>query len=335
MPHPNEQEGGFWDAINTPLLPSLTLPEWEGQELSDLPPQAGLSDRVAPALRSLYNTFIREGIADETSPLSLAVNLLPPLSAVKRFKNLPSVLAKRLGEIQEARGLSGGEVPVYHGTGSSFGNIHGSPSPDPRLPNYLEDPSLAWSTPGVTDSDNVDFMERTHGNAIHRKYDFDNYRYGTSEEGLEPLETVYHSLEPYQARQFARSTGTWRNPAEGPRVIEEFMDLSDHAYSPWDLKSDIDVEAVDRNLKKQGIYDRFSNHPGVVLDPMGYPYRKVPSYPMTPAEDFSPQITTWDTETPRRYSNTFYPPDRTLDPDRSYSALPPKPLRWPWRDLRK
>ena len=102
----------------TPLLP-----EWEGDGITELPHDAPTSDRVVPALRSLYNSFIQP----QSSPVGIAEAAIPFPPGLNVYHGSPRVFKRLLRSRRR-------DTPLY-----------------PGMIHFAEDPSEAaakYSLPG-------------------------------------------------------------------------------------------------------------------------------------------------------------------------------------------
>ena len=112
MPMKDRIEDPSLDAPDRSWLDSPLLPEWEGDELQDLSHDAGLSDRLAPALRSLYNSTFggttprqlgEDAVLDAIFPFlgkaSRGVRALKGVSS--KHKDMVGEAMKRLGSKEQ------------------------------------------------------------------------------------------------------------------------------------------------------------------------------------------------------------------------------------------
>ena len=343
----------LWQKLNTPLQPATS------QDIID------------------------QILADETTPFNLAANFIPPLAAAKRFRHLPKMLADKFGEIQDMYKLSGGDMPVYHGSRGPIGKRTdteefmrtvppGTPEDDlmdlrkeyraqnPTVPDFmteeLESPIynkitdkinelaprlMAMDPTGAPLDDVPDHVLEQGKEAIWAYLNKDprvmaynrlNAAQNKLREALAQHETptLFQYFDPAAASEF------------GPYVTESIMDMSQHGYSPWDIKGKLgkkfteseleafiddpnisveqftkmkDTESAQANLFKQRLYEQNIDKQGMILDPLQYinpKTRAQPTYAQTPTEDMIPQIMTWDPNIRRRFSQVLYDPDQAV-----------------------
>ena len=296
------------------------------------------------------DSSVEQMLADETTPLSLAANIIPPLAAVKRFRHMPSMIAKKLGQIQDTHKLTGGDVPTYHGSNVMF----------PDLPAFMTKDEYVLDQ-GIYDktSKKIDYLSNRLANTdntdLMRAFDD-----AIAEESGRPISarlrdikerTRYSKaitkLREFMDQQEVPSVYSYLDPApateHGSRVAEVITDLSDHGYEPWDMKghlkdhvsspamlegkSDDVIRKIaegeekgyfkDPRLYKQELFEKNRDRAGMILDPVRYidaELRNTATFNLTPTEDFVPQIATWDPNTKRRLNRYLVEDDPTEAP---------------------